>query len=201
MKKIRSKLISFYKSHKRMPSYAELAALAGYTSKNAAHKLALKLEEAGIVERDSSGKLIPAQLYGETRVLGTVEAGFPSPAEEELLDTISFDEWLIEPSTFMVKVDSNAMQDAGLKPGDIDGVACAGESPTNIAHYLGIVPTWVDGTQVGGCSFMLHVRHAAAAINEGLCSTVLITHGESGRSRVGTGRRGGGGGSHPGWAI
>ncbi|MGD9829002.1 MAG: thiolase, partial [Hyphomicrobiaceae bacterium] len=35
-----------------------------------------------------------------------------------------------------------------------------------------------------GCSFMIHVRHAAAAINEGLCSTVLITHGESGRSRV-----------------
>ncbi len=40
---------------------------------------------------------------------------------------------------------------------------------------------------VGGCSFMLHVRHAAAAINEGLCNTVLITHGESGRSRVGVG--------------
>ena len=34
---------------------------------------------------------------------------------------------------------------------------------------------------------MLHVRHAAAAINEGLCKTVLITHGESGRSRVGAG--------------
>src|SRR4029079_9630518 len=45
---------------------------------------------------------------------------------------------------------------------------------------------------VGGCSFMLHVRHAAAAINEGLCRTVLITHGESGRSRVGTGGFGGG---------
>jgi acetyl-CoA acetyltransferase len=56
-----------------------------------------------------------------------------------------------------------------------------------IAHYLGITPTWADGTQVGGCSFMLHVRHAAAAINEGLCKTVLITHGESGRSRVGAG--------------
>jgi acetyl-CoA acetyltransferase len=37
---------------------------------------------------------------------------------------------------------------------------------------------------------MLHVRHAAAAINEGLCETVLITHGESGRSRVGAGRFG-----------
>ncbi|MHB8382807.1 MAG: thiolase C-terminal domain-containing protein [Candidatus Binataceae bacterium] len=85
----------------------------------------------------------------------------------------------------------NTLADAGLKPSDIDGVATAGESPTSIAHYLGITPTWVDGTSVGGCSFMIHVRHAAAAINEGLCSTVLITHGESGRSRIGAGRRGG----------
>jgi acetyl-CoA acetyltransferase len=78
----------------------------------------------------------------------------------------------------------NALQDAGLKPSDIDGIATAGETPTTVAHYLGITPTWVDGTAVGGCSFMLHVRHAAAAINEGLCTTVLITHGESGKSRV-----------------
>jgi acetyl-CoA acetyltransferase len=88
----------------------------------------------------------------------------------------------------------NTLRDAGLKAADIDGVACAGLSPVELAHYLGIVPTWADGTQVGGCSFMLHVRHAAAAINEGLCKTVLITHGESGRSRVGAGGRFGGGG-------
>ncbi len=81
----------------------------------------------------------------------------------------------------------NALADAGLTAKDIDGVATAGESPVAIAHYLGITPTWADGTAVGGCSFMLHVRHAAAAINEGLCKTVLITHGESGRSRVGSG--------------
>ena len=81
----------------------------------------------------------------------------------------------------------NALADAGLKPSDIDGVATAGESPVQVANYLGITPTWVDGTSVGGCSFMLHVRHAAAAINAGLCTTVLITHGESGRSRVGSG--------------
>jgi acetyl-CoA acetyltransferase len=81
----------------------------------------------------------------------------------------------------------NTMQEVGLKPSDIDGVATAGETPTGVAHYLGIEPTWVDGTGVGGCSFMLHVRHAAAAINEGLCNTVLITHGESGRSRIGRG--------------
>ncbi|MGI9168637.1 MAG: thiolase C-terminal domain-containing protein, partial [Caulobacteraceae bacterium] len=81
----------------------------------------------------------------------------------------------------------NAMADAGLGPRDIDGVATAGESPTAIAHYLGVTPTWVDGASVGGCSFMLHVRHAAAAIAAGHCKTVLITHGESGRSRVGGG--------------
>ena len=82
----------------------------------------------------------------------------------------------------------NAMNDAGLKPSDIDGVATAGNSPVELAHYLGITPTYADGTSVGGCSFMLHVRHAAAAINDGLCNTVLVTHGESGRSRVGVGR-------------
>jgi acetyl-CoA acetyltransferase len=81
----------------------------------------------------------------------------------------------------------NAMADAGLKPSDIDGVATAGVSPVELAHYLGITPTYADGTSVGGCSFMLHVRHAAAAINEGLAKTILITHGESGRSRVGAG--------------
>ena len=81
----------------------------------------------------------------------------------------------------------NALADCGIAASDVDGVATAGESPTAIAHYLGITPTWVDGTAVGGCSFMLHVRHAAAAIRFGLCTTVLITHGQSGRSRVGAG--------------
>ncbi|MCY4318055.1 MAG: thiolase, partial [Alphaproteobacteria bacterium] len=79
----------------------------------------------------------------------------------------------------------NAMADCGLRPADIDGVATAREVPTELAHYLGIVPKWVDGTSVGGCSFMIHVRHACAAIEAGLCNTVLITHGESGRSQIG----------------
>ena len=79
----------------------------------------------------------------------------------------------------------NALADAGLKLSDIDGIATAVETPQQIAHYLGITPTWVDGTSVGGCSFMLHVRHAAAAIEAGLCKTVLITHAESGKSMIG----------------
>ena len=39
----------------------------------------------------------------------------------------------------------NAIKDAGLKVSDIDGIACAGESPTNVAHYLGIVPKYEIG--------------------------------------------------------
>ena len=78
-----------------------------------------------------------------------------------------------------------AVADAGLSMSDVDGVAAAGLSPIAVAHYLGIAPTYVDATTVGGCSFLLHVRHAAAAIAAGHCEVVLITHGESGRSRVG----------------
>ena len=49
----------------------------------------------------------------------------------------------------------NALADAGLTIKDIDGLATAGERPTDVAHYLGITPRWVDGTSVGGCSFMI----------------------------------------------
>ena len=81
----------------------------------------------------------------------------------------------------------NAIRECGIDKAEIDGVASAGQSPVAVAKHLGITPTYVDGTSVGGCSFMLHVRHAAAAIAAGMCEVVLVTHGESGRSRVGNG--------------
>ena len=84
----------------------------------------------------------------------------------------------------------NALADAGLTTGDVDGVATAGPLAHEVSHHLGITPRWLDGTMVGGCSFMLHVRHAAAAIAAGAADVVLVTHGESGRSRVGMGGRG-----------
>ena len=54
----------------------------------------------------------------------------------------------------------------------------------DLPEYLGIRPRFIGGTQVGGCSFILHVEHAMAAINAGLCEVALITHGESGYSRI-----------------
>ncbi|MEP7024434.1 MAG: thiolase, partial [Actinomycetota bacterium] len=83
----------------------------------------------------------------------------------------------------------NAVADAGLTLADIDGIATVSSpGPVQVAHALGITPDWIDGTGVGGTSFLLHVRHAAAAIRAGYAHTILITHGESGRSRVGAGR-------------
>ncbi|MEV5843592.1 thiolase [Streptomyces sp. NPDC051985] len=79
----------------------------------------------------------------------------------------------------------NALRDAGLTPADVDGLATAGPLAIEVSHHLGITPRWLDGTMIGGGSFMLHVRHAAAAIASGAAEIVLITHGESGRSGVG----------------
>lgn len=78
----------------------------------------------------------------------------------------------------------NALADAGLSLGDVDGLLCAGASPNEVSEFLGIVPRFIDGTSVGGCSFMIHLRHAVAAIMLGYCDVAMITHGESGRSRV-----------------
>jgi acetyl-CoA acetyltransferase len=91
-------------------------------------------------------------------------------------------------STLQLHVEAavNAVADAGLRMRDIDGIATVNApGPVQVAHALGITPGYMDGTAVGGTSFLLHVRHAAAAIRAGYARTVLITHGESGRSRVG----------------
>src|SRR5262249_57009140 len=90
-------------------------------------------------------------------------------------------------STLQLHVEAavNAVADAGLSMRDIDGIATVNApGPVQVAHALGITPGYMDGTAVGGTSFLLHVRHAAAAIRAGYARTVLITHGESGRSRV-----------------
>src|SRR6185369_8440524 len=81
-----------------------------------------------------------------------------------------------------------ALADCGLTPADVDGVASSGLNPylpTMVAHALAIEARWVDATMVGGCSNLVHLGHAAAAIERGDCDVVLITHGESGRSHLG----------------
>lgn len=54
-------------------------------------------------------------------VMGSITAGFPSPAEEELLDTLTFDEYLISnrSATFLIRVEGDSMRDAAILPGDM----------------------------------------------------------------------------------
>lgn len=114
-------ITSFYGRHKRMPGYKELMELTGFRSKNAVFKLVGKLVEDGVVGKDKSGHLIPSFLFAGTPLLGLVEAGFPSPAEEELLDVMSFDEFLTpnKESTYILKVKGDSMIDAGIREGDM----------------------------------------------------------------------------------
>lgn len=123
-KKMQSRITEinrFYRQNSRMPSYSEIGDMLGLKSKNAVFKLVNRLEEAKALKKDEKGRLIPGTIKNTTRLLGTVEAGWPSPAEEELADTLSLDEFLIEnpAATFMLKVSGDSMSGAGILPGDM----------------------------------------------------------------------------------
>jgi len=137
-----NKIHSFYRANRRMPTYRELAKLFGYKSTNAASKLVNKLIDLGILLKDKTGKLLPANMLNEIPVLGLVEAGFPSPAEEELVDTMSFDEYLVrnKEATYILKVKGDSMIDAGIMPGDMVLVE-RGKTP----HEGDVVIAEVDG--------------------------------------------------------
>ena len=104
-----------------MPTYAEIMTLVGFKSKNAVYKLVNKLVGEGVLDKDSSGRLGPNRLVGEIPMLGLVEAGFPTVAEETILDTISIDEYLIndKDKTYMLEVKGDSMIDAGIQEGDL----------------------------------------------------------------------------------
>jgi len=104
-----------------MPSFSELAKLAGFRSKNAVYKLINKLEKQKVLQRDAKGRLIAGSIASPVKMLGTVEAGFPSPAEEELADNLSLDDLLIHnrEATFLLKVSGDSMSNAGILPGDM----------------------------------------------------------------------------------
>lgn len=113
---------AFFYETKRMPTVREVrdGILRAKSMKRT--KAALdSLVEAGSLLRDKTGKLLPSKFFPELRKLGTIEAGFPSPAEEELLDTMTLDEWLINnrEATYMLEVKGRSMINAGIHPGDV----------------------------------------------------------------------------------
>ncbi len=116
------KISDFYFDYGRLPSYSEIMELTGLRSKNSVYKLMQKLLDNNWVEKDEFGKYVPGpRMTGTVSVLGTVQAGFPSSAEEELADVLSLDDFLVEKkeATYVLEVSGDSMVDAGIMPGDL----------------------------------------------------------------------------------
>jgi repressor LexA len=118
---VERKISEFFLRNRRMPTYSEMTALLGVRSKSVVHFWVKKLLGEGALEKDSKGFLRPLRPAFPLPLVGEIQAGFPSPAEEELRDLISLDEYLITrpESSFLLKVSGDSMAGAGIMPGDL----------------------------------------------------------------------------------
>jgi len=108
--------------------------------------------------------------------------------------------WAPDKTEFQIMAESarGALEDAGLRLADVDGLFAASMTmgvmgPVSLAEYLDLKPRYLDGTNIGGSSFVSHVGHAAAAIHAGLCDVALICYGSTAASNamaIGTGMGG-----------
>jgi len=102
-------------------------------------------------------------------------------------------------SEFQIMAESAAaaLGEAGLTMADVDGLFAASMGMgmmgiVDLAEYLNLKPSYLDGTNIGGSSFVAHVSHAAAAINAGMCDVALVLYGSTAASNsmaIGTGGR------------
>src|ERR1700693_5380526 len=92
----------------------------------------------------------------------------------------------LNPIDLMVQGIPRALPDCGLHLRDVDGLLCATTqsrtSGLSLSEYLGISPSFIDTTILGGSSFMFHVAHALAAIQLGMCNVAVIAYGSTQRS-------------------
>ncbi len=88
---------------------------------------------------------------------------------------------------FACAVMSELLARTGLVPRDIDGLAltvpmteCGNPFWSNFcADYFGITPRWLQTTDIGGCSAIGNIARAAAAIQAGLCETVMLVSADA----------------------
>lgn len=133
----------FFRKEGRAPSFAEMAQIFHYRSKNAVYGPVKQLIQLGYLQRSQGGRIaFTPKMHKRIPALGSIQAGFPSPAEEELLDTISLDEFLVKKpdATYLLTVSGDSMIEAGIRPGDMVLIE-KGASPKN----NDIVIAQVDG--------------------------------------------------------
>jgi acetyl-CoA acetyltransferase len=97
----------------------------------------------------------------------------------------------MSPLQAQARVAHEALKDAGIGMSQVDGLLTAGMwgvpgagqlATITLGEYLGIVPRFMDGTNIGGSAFESHVGHAATAIEAGKCEVALITYGSTQKS-------------------
>lgn len=133
-KALSNKVYGFYESNYRMPTFSELTKIFGVNSKDTVSRIIDVLVSLDYLSKDDGGKLIPkmdrfvsknykpkkSYLKSSLKMLGLVEAGFPTFVDAEDMETITLDDWLVgdKSATFMLKVKGESMIDAGIMDGD-----------------------------------------------------------------------------------
>lgn len=116
------KFRQFYLDNNRMPGYKEMMSLFGFRSKNSVYKLINSWVEEGLLVKDSRGRITPAEGWSGFKILGSVQAGFPTMAEENILDTLNLDNYLVsgdKRNFYLLTVSGDSMIDAGICEGDL----------------------------------------------------------------------------------
>lgn len=134
-------LKAFYLEQKRLPSYHEMKDLFGFSSKRTSFTWAKKLIDAGILGKDSKGKLFPKGLF-EIPMLGVIHAGVPMSADTMVDESLDLYEYLLNMpgNIFSLKVRGDSMIEEGINEDDIVIVE-KGKQPIN----GDVVAACVDG--------------------------------------------------------
>ncbi|MFO7569487.1 MAG: transcriptional repressor LexA [Smithellaceae bacterium] len=121
IKSIEQALVAFYRSTKRMPTYAEMMDLFEVRSKSVVSYWIEKLIEKGILVKDGQGYLKLTGISFGIPLVGNVAAGLPVSAEESTRDVVSMDDYLVnKPDTsFLLRVTGDSMIGAGIMEGDL----------------------------------------------------------------------------------
>lgn len=117
-----ARLQDYYAQHRVLPSYARIGSLLKFASKGSVAELVMRLKREGYLESTKDRRLKPGRRFFERPfAAGKVAAGLPSPAADDLQDTLAIDDYLVRrPSqTVLIAVKGDSMIEAGIHADDI----------------------------------------------------------------------------------
>jgi SOS regulatory protein LexA len=118
---VQKHLTAFFRTNRRMPSFGEMINLLGVRSKSVVNFWIDKLIAEEILAKDGKGRLTFTTRSFAVPMVGSIQAGFPSPEEESQYDILSMDEYLVTKpdASFLLQVSEDSMIDEGILDGDL----------------------------------------------------------------------------------